>query len=810
MFGSCAASALPASSLIRRCDLARIPFETTDGASGLDDFVGQDRALEALRFGLAMRREGYNLYAMGPPGVGKETLLRQLLAQRAQDDPAPSDWCYVHNFRDPQRPRAIELPAGLGAALRADLESAVAALRVSMRAAFDSDELRARRQRLVTDIKQRQERAFAEVQREAQERQLAVLRTDTGVVVAPVLGGNAVDAAVIAQLPEVEQALVRAGMEAIGERVQALLGEFHDWGRDHLESMRALDRETSAAVAKRVMGEISTKYAARPALVDHLSQIEADIVENSSLFLEGDPGGGLESAVRQALNPMPLDRPSLRRYGVNVLIDNGGTPGLPVVYELNPTPANLIGHIGHLAQLGGLATDFTRIKAGALHRARGGYLLVDALHLLSQPHAWEALKRALRAREIRIEPLGQAERLSPAASLEPDPVPLSATKIVLIGERTIYGLLSRADPDFLELFKVIVDFDEAMDRTPDSETRYASLIASLVRKESLRALDRAAVGRVIEHASRLTGEADKLSVKMRPIADLLREADASAAAAGSDVISCDLVEATIDAMAHRAGRVRERLLEAVQQGRILIDSDGERTGQINGLSVIEVGEQRFGHPTRITARVRVGTGEVVDIEREVEMGGPIHTKGVLILTGFLGARYTPSLPLALSASIVFEQSYVPVEGDSASLAELCALLSALADLPIRQSFAVTGSVNQHGDVQPVGGVNEKIEGFFDVCDGRGLSGRQGVLIPAANVKDLMLRRDVVEAVAAGRFAVIPVGSVDDAIACLTGREPGVRTAGGRFPDASINALVESRLTQFAECARGFLVQDARG
>ena len=804
---ACAVNALPASSLIRRCDLERIPFDTTAAATGFEDFVGQERALEALRFGLAMQREGYNLFAMGPPGVGKETLIWQLLSRRMAQEPPPSDWCYVHNFRDPHRPRAIELPAGRGSAFRADMERAVAALQVSMRAAFDSDELHTRKQRLVMDVKERQERAFADLQRRAQERQVAVVRTDAGIMTAPLFGGNIVDPSTFIQLPDGQQGLLRAGMEAVGGELQVLLREFHDWGRDHLERMKALDRETSATVAKRVIDEVRAKYAAWPSVVDHLSQLEADVVEHAWLLLEAGGDGSVDVALRRMFRPIQPDGPTLRRYAVNVLIDNGDAPGLPVVHEPNPTHPNLIGRIGHGAQFGVLVADFTQIKAGALHRACGGYLLLDALHLLQHPSAWEALKRALRAREIRIESVGQFEGLVPAVSLEPDPVPLSTTKIVLIGERSIHGLLARADPDFLELFKVIVDFDEAMERTPASEARYANLIASLVRKEDLRTLDRAAVARVIEHAARLTGQAGKISVQMRPIADLLREADACAAAAGSDVISAELVQTTIDAGLRRAGRVRERLLEAVQEGRVLIDCSGERVGQVNGLSVIAVGEHQFGHPTRITARVHVGKGDVVDIERESELGGPIHSKGVLILAGFLGARFTPALPLSLSASLVFEQSYVPVEGDSASLAELCALLSALADLPVRQSFAVTGSINQHGDVQPVGGVNEKIEGFFDVCDGRGLTGDQGVLIPSANVKDLMLRREVVEACAAGRFAVVPVGSVDAAIAVLTGREAGIQTESGRFPQGSVNALVEARLTQFAACTRNFLVQD---
>ena len=774
---------------MRRCDPARIPYETTTDAVDLEEFVGQDRALEALRFGLAMRSEGYNLFAMGPPGVGKETLIRQLLAERVSSEPAPSDWCYVHNFRDPHRPRALEFPAGRGAAFRNDMERALTALQVAMRAAFDSDELRTRRQRLVSEVKQREERAFAQMQQSAQARQVAVMRGESGVMIAPLLGGSIIDPPTFSQLPESEQAILRAGMDAVGDDLEAFLRDLHDLGRDHLERMQALDRDTAAVVARRVIGEVRERYTSWPAVVEHLDALEADVVENAALVLGREVPHG----------------PALRRYTVNLVIDNGSAPGAPVVFEPNPTLPNLIGRIGHAAQLGVLVSDFTQVKAGALHRACGGYLLLDALHLLSHPPAWEALKRALRAREVRIETIVQLEGLVPTASLEPDPIPLSTTKVVLVGDRAIHGLLSKADPDFLELFKVIVDFDEAMLRNPESERRYANLIASLVRKERLRSLDRAAAARVIEHASRLTGQADRMSVQMRPIADLLREADSCAGAAASDTIAATHVQAAIDAQLRRAGRVRDLLLQAVQEGRVLVDVTGERVGQVNGLSAMTVGEHQFGHPARITSRVRVGRGEVVDIEREVAMGGPIHSKGVLILAGFLGARYAAGLPLSLCASVVFEQSYVPVEGDSASLAELCALLSALAELPIRQSFAVTGSVSQHGDVQPVGGVNDKIEGFFDVCLGRGLTGRQGVVIPSANVSDLMLRGDVVEAVAAGRFAVVAVDDVDSALAWLTGRDAGARDDSGRYPEGTVNALVEARLRGFAESTRNFLL-----
>jgi len=809
MFPACAARILPAASLSRPCELAHLPFETTAEASVREDFVGQDRAAESVRFGLAIQREGYNLFAMGPPGVGKDTLIRLLLKRRAAEAPASSDWCYVHNFRDPHRPRALELPSGRGTALRADMERAVASLRLAMRAAFESEELRTRKQRLVTDLKERQERAFAEIEREARKRQVAVVRSDTGIMIGPIQDGAVQPLEAFRKRPEAEQVALRAQMDAVGRDLQELLGNFQEWGREHLELLKALDRETAAAVARRVIDGVRSRYGEWAAVLDYLSEVEADVVDNAAALTEEAGEGNVELAFRQALRPPHANGLNLRRYRVNVLIDNGAERGLPVVHEPNPTHPNLIGRIENVSQFGALVTDFTLVKPGALHRARSGYLLLDALHLLRHPYAWEALKRTLRSGEIRIESLGQLEGLVPTVSLEPEAIPLGGTKVVLIGERSIYALLSKADPDFLELFKVMVDFDDTMDRNADSEVRYANLLAALVRKEKLRALDRKAVARVIEHAARLTGDAEKLSVHMRPIADLLREADAWAAAGSSPVISAEHVQTTIDAMLHRAGRIRERMLEAVRRGRILIDTDGERVGQVNGLSVIPFGEHFFGHPTRITARVRVGGGEVVDIEREVAMGGPIHSKGVLILAGLLGAKYAPGLPLSLSASLVFEQSYGSVEGDSASLAELCALLSALADLPVKQSFAMTGSINQHGDVQPIGGVNEKIEGFFDVCVERGLTGAQGVLIPSTNVKDLMLRKDVVDAVDAGRFAVVAVGTVDDAVAWLTNRDAGARSDEGRFPDGTVNALVEARLTEFAESTKHFLVRAQR-
>jgi lon-related putative ATP-dependent protease len=484
-------------------------------------------------------------------------------------------------------------------------------------------------------------------------------------------------------------------------------------------------------------------------------------------------------------------------------VDHSATQGAPVIYEDHPTHQNLVGKIEHLvSQMGALITDFTLIKSGALHRANGGYLVLEAHKVLQQPYAWEQLKRAVRSGEIRIESLQQIFGLISTVSLEPEPIPLEV-KIVLVGERLLYYLLSAYDPDFAELFKVEVDFEEQMERSSESDWLYARLIGTLARKEGLRHFDRTAVARVIEHSARLVGDAEKLSTHMQSIADLLREADYWAGLAGHEVTSAGDVQQAIEAQIHRANRLPQRIQEEIQRETILIATQGKKVGQINGLSVMMLGNYAFGHPSRISARVWLGKGEVLDIEREVELGGPIHSKGVLILSGFLGARYGLERPLSLSASLVFEQSYSGVEGDSASSAELYALLSALAEAPLKQSLAVTGSVNQHGQVQAIGGVNEKIEGFFEVCRARGLTGEQGVLIPAANVKHLMLRQDVVEAVTAGQFHIYPVETIDQGLEILTDLPAGERDEAGNYPEDSLNWRVEARLAALADKWQAF-------
>jgi lon-related putative ATP-dependent protease len=796
---------LPPEALYRACDPAALGFATTEELGELDEVIGQERALAALRFGIGMRHDAYHLFALGPSGLGKHTVVRRLLEERAAEAPVPSDWCYVHNFAEPHRPRALGLPAGRGAKLRAAIDQLIEELRQAIPAVFESDDYRTRRQAIEEAAKGKQEAAFNALQEAAQARQVALVRTPVGMALAPVRDGEVLNPDQFQKLPPAEQAKIRADLEELQHQLEAILRQIPEWERAARAELRQLNREVTTFAVKHLIDELRKDYADLPAVQGHLDAIEQDLTASA----DQPPGAGPQPpALAAGLvggPPIPQVDP-FHRYRVNLLVDQSEASGAPVVYEDHPSHPNLIGRVEHIAQFGALVTDFSLIKAGALHRANGGYLVLDARRVLLQPFAWEELKRVLRAREIRIESLAQTLSLVSTVTLEPEPVPLDV-KLVLIGERLLYYLLAAADPDFGELFKVPVDFADDVDRSADSMQRFARLLATMAKRAGLRPLESAAIARIIEHASRLAEDAAKLSINDRTLGDLLREADYFAAQNGHDRVLRADVQQALDAQVYRADRVRERVLEQIRRGTILIDTGQATLGQVNGLVVSTLGGFSFGRPIRITARVRLGRGQVVDIEREVEFGGPIHAKGVLILQGFLGARFAALRPLTLHASLVFEQSYGPVEGDSASAAELYALLSALAEAPVNQSFAVTGSVNQRGQIQPIGGVNEKIEGFFDVCRQAGLSGEQGVLIPKANVDHLMLREDVVAAVRARQFRIFAVETIDQGIELLTGVAAGAPGPDGAWPEGTINQRVEARLAEMAEAARRFGSRD---
>ncbi len=787
--------------LYRRCDPAKFAFHTTADLEDLTDVVGQPRAVAALEFATGIRPDGYNVFAHGSPGTGKQTLVLQSLRRRAATRPVPPDLCYVHNFDDPRKPRLLELPPGMGVALRRDLERLVEDLRTAIANALESEDYQQRRQGIDTEVKQRPETALQELGERASKAGLALARTPHGFVVAATRDGQVLTDEAFRAVPEEEQRRLQEKIEAFEAEVEKTVSQFPRWLRERRDRLRALRSEITGRTVEHLMEETYGTYAALPSVRQHLDAIRQDVIEHAEELAESRTS--VPEALLEAFPQAFASRSSARRYRVNVLVDNGQGTGAPVISEDNPTYDNLIGRLEHAAQFGALVTDFTLIKAGALHRASGGYLVLEAHKLLRAPYAWEALKRTLQSRRVRVESLGEALGLISTVSVEPEPARLDV-QVVLLGEPLLYYLLCALDPDFAELFKVTADFDDQIDATDDNILRYAQLIATLVRQEDLRPFDRTAVARTLEHSARLAGHQDKLSARIAVIVDLLREADYCAAQAGAAVATAEHIQRALDAQVHRADRLRQRLHEEIARQTIMIDTEGAKVGQVNGLSLATLGSFAFGRPTRITARVRMGRGDVVDIEREVELGGPVHSKGVLILAAYLGARYAPNRPLALSASLVFEQSYAAVEGDSASAAELFALLSAIADVPIRQGLAVTGSVNQHGEIQVVGNVNEKIEGFFDVCRAPGLTGEQGVIIPAGNAQHLMLRQDVVDSVAAGQFHIYPVRTADDGLELLTGlpaaeREPPA----GQYPEGSFNRLVEDRLLALAEALQAF-------
>jgi len=788
--------------LYRRCDPESLPFKTTEELEELDGGMGQPRAVEAVRFGIGIERPGYNIYALGPPGTGKHALVRHFLQARAAERPAPSDWVYVHDFAHPNRPRAIELPPGMGTRLRRDMEQLVEELRPALSSAFEGEEYQARRRAIEEEFAERSNRAFAELRRRAQERGLALLQTPMGWVFAPLRDGQVLSPQELQQLPEEERTRLEREVEELQQELQRVLSQdIPRWQREMQRKLRELNREvTNFAVGSRIE-ELREEYAEFEEVAEYLEEVRRDIVQNAREFL------GQDRDVQEPGREERTQPPPSRRYQVNVLVDRGGMDRAPVIYEDNPTYQNLLGRVEYMAQMGALVTDFNLIRPGALHRANGGYLILDARRLLMQPFAWEGLKRALRSRLLRIESPGQMVGLISTISLEPEPIPLDV-KVVLLGDRLLYYLLSALDPEFVQLFKVAADFDEEVDRDGENDLLYARLIGTIARREGLRPFDRTGVARVIEHGSRLAGDSGKLSIHVESLADVLREADYWASRNGNGAVTAADVQRAIDARTYRSDRLRERVQEQILRGTLLIDTEGERVGQVNGLSVIELGGFAFGRPSRISARVRMGRGEVVDIEREVKLSGPIHSKGVLILAGFLGGRYASERPLSLSASLVFEQSYSGVEGDSASSAELYALLSAISGVPLKQSLAVTGSVNQHGDVQAIGGVNEKIEGFFDICRRRGLTGEQGVVIPRSNVQHLMLRRDVVEAVERGEFHIYPVRTVDEGMELLTGLPAGEPDEEGRFPEDTVNGMVERRLAELGEKMRALAARSS--
>ncbi len=789
-------SELSAEKLRRECDPTMMRCETTEGVLPLEGIVGQERAVRALRFGLDIKERGFNIYVAGHPGTGRMTAVKDFLEQIAKAKPVPSDWCYVNNFRNPYEPRAVKLPPGKGKDLQRDMANLVSEARRVLPKAFESEDYAAKRESTISSVEEERHELFAQLNRRAQEEGFVLQSTPIGLLLVPVMDGKPLgDREFMTLGPQIRERFERkreklgADLRSAMRQLRGLEGKIH-------EELTKMNREVALYAIGHLVAEMKEKYLEFADIVTYIDEMQDDILENVTQFIK-------EPEAPPTPFPVPwMKELPFRRYEVNVVVDNSDLRGAPVVVELNPTYQNLFGRIEKEAQFGVLTTDFTMIRAGSLHRANGGYLVLPAEELLQNMFSWEGLKRALINEQVAIEEAGERLGFITTKGLRPSVIPLSV-KVAVIGNPLLYHLLYLSDMEFKELFKVKADFDTTMPRTEENMQKYAAFICTFCGKENLRHLEASAVAKIVEYGSRLADDQEKLSTRFADVADIIREANFYASQENSDYIAASHVRRAIEEKTYRSSLIQEKIKEMIQRGLFLIDTEGKAVGQVNGLSVLSLGDFAFGRPSRVTASISMGREGIVDIEREARLGGRIHTKGVMILSGYLAEKYAQDKPLSLSARLVFEQSYEEVEGDSASSTELYAILSALSGLPINQSIAVTGSVNQKGEVQAIGGVNEKIEGFFEVCKAKGLTGQQGVIIPESNAQNLMLKEEVVEAVKAGKFHIYPVKTIDEGIEILTGVKAGMRLSDGTFEERTVNHSVDRRLKEMAEKLREF-------
>ena len=787
-----------ADKLRRSIELGGLEFDTTDDMEPLEDTIGQERGLEAIETGLDVRACGFNVYVSGPVGTGRNTTARKLAEQRAADEPVPSDWCYVQNFDQPDEPNALELPAGKGCELRDDMEELVEDCQNEIAKAFEAEKFEKQRNQVRQNVQEQRNQLLNELREKAEELDHHIEITPAGIVAAPIVDGEPISQDEFEQLDEEKQEELREKGEKVQELAAETMSQARQIEKDAKEKGQELEREVGLFAVGHLIDDLVEKHRDLPEVVKYLRQVKEDIIDNLGAFHQTQeqqqgPMAGLQAHIRQQV---------LNRYRVNVVVDNSETSGAPVVDERNPIFYNLFGQIEYRAQMGGMTTDFTMIRDGAVHQANGGYLILQILDVLRHPFSWEGLKRVLRTGEVKIENIMERYHPTPAATLTPDPVPVEVT-VILVGSPLIYQLLYMLDEDFRRLFKIKAAFDVEMDLGEEHLERYAGFIAARCDESDLPPFDRQAAARLIEHGVRLAEHQDRLSTQFLFVADVITEAGYAAMREDADTVTAEHVTRALEMRRRRSRMLQDKVQQLIKDGQLLIDTEGETVGQLNGLSVADLGDYRFGKPTRITCVTSVGRGGVVNIERESEMSGSIHDKGVLIMTGYLAGLFGRDKPLSLSARLCFEQSYSEVDGDSASCAELYTLLSSLAELPLRQDIAITGSVNQRGQVQPIGGVNEKIEGFFEVCREAGLTGQQGVIIPSRNLQNLMLREDVVEAVGDGQFHIYAVDTVEEGIELLTGVPAGERDEEGAFPEDSVFGRADTRLREMAQVMKEY-------
>lgn len=782
--------------LYKCCEPSIFTFNTTDDLPVFSGTIGQERALDALDFGLNLESTGFNIFLLGENGTGRMTTIKSILTQKAISEPVPHDWCYVYNFRDPDVPLAISFAPGEAVLFQKDMEELIKTLKVEIPKVFESKEYEKQKNKITEDAQKKQREIFSNLEQEAESKGFSVRKTISGLVIMPV---KKTGEPLTEEEYESKDEKTKKKIDEIGKSLQEKLNDAVRVIRGAEKSVKGqiakLEKEAALSAVGHLIDELKGKYEKYGKIISYLNEVKESILENLEEFKVQE-----EQAPALPFMKLPKTEPTFTRYAVNVVVNNKDYKGAPCIFESNPTYFNLFGRVEHKFQYGVAMTDFSMIKGGSLHKANGGYIVIDALDLLRNIFAYDALKRAIRNKEVKIEDVWEQYRAISTTTLKPEAIPLDV-KVILVGNPFLYYLLYNVDEEYRELFKVKADFDRRMDRTDENMHKYASFVAKKSKEEKLLPFDRTGVAKVVEIGSRLAEHQNKLTSRFSEVADIIREASYWASKAKSKIVTEGHVQKTVDERIYRTNKIEERLREMILEGTLIIDTEGAKVGQVNGLAVLDLGDYSFGKPSRITARTYAGKAGVVNIERETKMSGKIHEKAILIISNYLGSTYATKKPISLSASITFEQLYEMIEGDSATCAELYALLSSIANIPLKQNIAVTGSMDQNGDVQPVGGINEKIEGFFDLCKLRKMTGDQGVIIPRRNIKHLMIKRDVQDAIKEGKFSIYPIDRVEEGIDILTGMSSGALKEDGTYPEGTINYLVIKRLTEISEAVK---------
>ncbi len=783
--------------LINRADCSLFKFNTTADLSPLEGIIGQDRAAAAMEFGLKIKRPGYNIYVSGITGTGRSSYAESIVGRIAANEKAPDDWCYLYNFENPDNPICINLPAGMGYELQKSMKALVRDFKIKVPQAFEGEEYEKQKNLIVQEYQKKSSEHMDTFSDFAREQGFVLKKGEQGFVTIPLYGGKPIEESGYIDMPHEDRKKIEDNSFIVQRKLMETMKRIKDIEKSTREQIDKLEEEIALSAIGNPMAELREKFSGLENVIGYLKAVQEDMIHNVEDFRNAEDCRvkGIDLIGRIG------EKDSTVKYQVNLLVDNKDAKGAPVIIESNPKYYNVLGKMEYESNMGVITTDFTRIKAGSLHRANGGYIIINISDLIRNPESWEGIKRALKTGSITIENIFLMAGIV-SGSIKPEPIPLDV-KVILIGNPYVYQTLYNYDEDFSKLFKIKADFDTDMKGSGDNCMKYASFISSHCEKNNLMHFDKSAVAAVIEYSRRLADHKNKLSTRFNDIVEIIYESDAWARIEGDGTVTAGSVKRAIEQKSYRSNRIEEKLQELIDTGMVLISTEGKAIGQINGLSVMDFGGYAFGKPSRITAMTYAGEKGIVNIEREVEMSGSIHDKGVLILTGYLGDKFAQDFPLSISASICFEQLYDGVEGDSASSSELYALLSSLAEVPVKQYIAVTGSVNQKGEIQPIGGVNEKIEGFFMTCKARGLKGNEGVIIPWQNVVNLMLKDEVAEAVREGRFHIYPVKSIDEGMEILSDMEAGIKGEDGSYPESTIYYSVQNKIEKFARIAEEF-------